>query len=49
MARQLFNYTREHFNEIKDHHDITYIADIVDDYLDVIRGDRSVFNLFQIS
>lgn len=44
MAKQLFNYTREHFNEIKDNYDITYIADIVDDYLDVIRVDRLVFN-----
>ncbi|VVC24473.1 Hypothetical protein CINCED_3A012385 [Cinara cedri] len=41
-ARQLFNYTRDHFNEIKDYLDISYIADIVDDYLDVIRDEKSL-------
>lgn len=43
MARQLFNYTRDHFIEIKDNLDISYIADIVDDYLDVINEEKSVF------
>ncbi|XP_050421143.1 adhesion G protein-coupled receptor A3 isoform X2 [Adelges cooleyi] len=39
-ARQLFNYTRDHFNEIKDYLDISYIADIVDDYLDIMREEK---------
>lgn len=42
MARQLFNYTRDHFIEIKDNLDISYIADIVDDYLDVINEEKMV-------
>lgn len=41
-ARQLFNYTRDHFNEIKDNLDVSFIADIVDDYLDVLREEKSV-------
>ncbi|XP_008184525.1 adhesion G protein-coupled receptor A3 [Acyrthosiphon pisum] len=39
-ARQLFNYTRDHFNEIKDILDVSFMADIVDDYLDVIRNEK---------
>ncbi|XP_050546480.1 adhesion G protein-coupled receptor A3 isoform X2 [Daktulosphaira vitifoliae] len=41
-ARQLFNYTRDHFNEIKDPLDVSYIADIVDDYLEVMHEEKSL-------